>query len=400
VDESGGVKITFVIPYFYPAWQYGGQPRSAFELARSLVARGHSVRVLTTDSGGANRLEHSGRNEMRDIEGIEVLYYSNLSNSLAYRHRLFWPPEFFRRVHEQLLHTDILHIHELRSPISASAYRAAVSANVPYVISPHGGLRHLGKKIVKAAFDALWGKRILGRAGALIAVSPVEENDARAFGVETHRIRRLPNAINVGEYQHLPPRDAFRSRRQIRSSKIVLFLGRLHRIKGPDLLLEAFRKVLDTFADIHLVIAGPDDGEESRLRRFVHAMRMEAAVTFTGFLDEAEKREALGGSDVTVLPSRSEVFALSAIESLLCGTPVIMSSVCGMDPLPEPERGLVTFVTENVNDLASKVLMMAGPAPFRHNVAAGREFVCHEFSAGTIAAKAESIYEEVLRRHG
>jgi len=400
VDEGGVVRITFVIPYFYPAWEYGGEPRSTFELARSLVARGHSVRVLTTDSGGPNRLGHIGKNEERNVEGIEVLYYSNVSNFLAYRHRFFWPPEFFRRVHEQLLHTQVLHVHELRSTISVSAYRSAVRARVPYVISPHGGLKHFGKKFAKSVFDALWGKQMLDNAGALIAISPVEENEARAFGVEGRRIRLLPNAINVGEFQDLPARCAFAFRWNIRSSRIVLFLGRLHRIKGADILLEAFRKVRATYADIHLVIAGPDDGEESQLRRRVHAMSMGDAVTFTGFLNEKDKREALVGSDVTVVPSRSEVFCLSAIESLLCGTPVIVSSACGLDPLPKPEQGLVQFISENADDLAEKVLMMAGAAPFRHNVAAGRDFMSQEFSPGAIAAKAETIYEEVLRRHG
>ena len=92
------MRLVFVIPYFYPAWQYGGQPRSCYELARILVQRGHRVNVLTTDSAGASRLKRPpaqpGRGVM--IDGIEVFYYRNLSNHLAYRHRFFWPVEFFR----------------------------------------------------------------------------------------------------------------------------------------------------------------------------------------------------------------------------------------------------------------------------------------------------------------
>src|SRR5215470_13375699 len=98
MDERGAVRIAFVIPYFYPAWQYGGTPRSAFELARGLVRRGHSVQVLTTDSGGETRLRDIPDSHTRDVEGIQVRYYSNVSNRLAYRHRLFWPPEFSRQI--------------------------------------------------------------------------------------------------------------------------------------------------------------------------------------------------------------------------------------------------------------------------------------------------------------
>ena len=397
MDERGEVKITFVIPYFYPALQYGGTPRSAFELARGLVQRGHSVQVLTTDSGGKTRLGETAHNHSRSVEGIQVHYYPNISNSLAYHHRLFWSPEFFRQIQERLTEADVLHMHELRSATSIFACRAALRSRVPYVISPHGGLRRLGKRLPKLVFDVLWGKRILTKAEALIALSPVEEHDAQAFGVQTHRIQRLPNAVNIQEYRDLPPREGFRSRWQIGSSKIVLFLGRLHWIKGADVLVRAFQKAHARQPDIHLVIAGPDDGQEPHLRRLVHAMRIKEAVTFTGFLNETEKREALTGSDVVVLPSRSEAFALSAIESLLCGTPVIMSSACGLYPSPGPEQGVIPFESENVDELSHKIFMMAGPEPFRHNVAAARNFVLQEFSADAIAAKAESIYEAILQ---
>src|SRR5437868_3182876 len=143
------VKISFVIPYFFPAWQYGGQPRSAFELARGLIQRGHSVHVLTTDSGGAARLSDLERT----IDGIKITYYRNISNRLAYTHRLFWPPSFFREVGTQVQGSDLVHIHELRSFLSASAARAARNLGIPYLVSPHGGLRYLGKRGAKIIFD-------------------------------------------------------------------------------------------------------------------------------------------------------------------------------------------------------------------------------------------------------
>jgi len=394
------VNITFVIPYFYPAWQYGGQPRSAFELARGLVRRGHRVQVLTTDSGGSTRLKDIGRNESREVDGIQVHYYSNVSNALAYRHRIFWPSELFRQIRERISATDMVHIHELRATTSVSAYRAARRTGKPYVLSTHGGLKHLGKAAAKTVFDELWGKRILADAGALMAVSPVEEHDAKAFGVELAHIRRLPNAVNLEDFQNLPPRESFRARWKLGRGRILLFLGRLHWIKGADLLIEAFHTAHAAESDLRLVIAGPDDGQEAELRKQVERLRLTGVVTFAGFLDESAKREALTGCDALVIPSRAEVFALSALEGLACGTPVIMSSVCGLHPLPTPEQGVLTFEIENPGDLARKLLIMAGPEPFRHNLTAGREFVLQEFSPDVIAATAETIYAEVKKTHG
>ena len=93
-SATQALNITFVIPYFYPAWEYGGQPRSAYELARALVQRGHHVKVLTTDSAGHSRLSAGHR----QVDGIDVIYYRNLSNWLAFRKRFFWPQALWQEI--------------------------------------------------------------------------------------------------------------------------------------------------------------------------------------------------------------------------------------------------------------------------------------------------------------
>src|SRR5215831_11868237 len=143
------LRITFVIPYFYPAWEYGGQPRSAYELAKALVQRGHQVKILTTDSGGQSRLKEIGTNGRREVEGIEVIYYRNFSNRLAYRYRLFSPVRLFRNLASEIYGSDVVHIHELRSTIAPFAYRASRGLNIPYILSGHGGLRRLGRTAAK-----------------------------------------------------------------------------------------------------------------------------------------------------------------------------------------------------------------------------------------------------------
>ncbi|HEY2922123.1 MAG TPA: glycosyltransferase [Candidatus Binatia bacterium] len=387
------MNVTFVIPYFYPAWHYGGQPRSAYELARALVSRGHRVKVLTTDSAGDTRLP-SGH---RDIDGVQVIYYRNISNWLAFRQRLFWPPSMFRDLRRELAGSDVLHIHELRSTLSVPAYRAASRLKMPYVLSTHGGLRHLGKASLKAMFDALWGKNILRRAAAVIAISPVEELDARSMDVEQERIRRLPNMISVSDYEPLPQKGLFRARWQLGSSKTILFLGRLHWIKGADLLIRAFERLYASDRDTRLVIAGPDDGAESSLRDLAARAGLNSAVVFTGFLDHQQKVQALVDANLVVVPSRSEVFAITAIEALMCGCPVLLSTACGLHPMPQPEQGAVQFKTEDIDDLAGALSAAVANASLGVAAQAGREFVKSEFSSDKVGACAESIYQSVVR---
>lgn len=394
------MKIVFVIPYFFPALQYGGQPRSAFELARGLARRGHQIKVLTTDSGGGRRLsrEVTGERAVQLTDGIEVTYYRNVSNHLAFRHRLFWPPAFFCDLNKQLPGCDLIHIHELRSFLTVAAAAAAIRQRIPYVLSPHGGLRRLGKQRIKALYDLCWGNSILKRAAALIAVSPLEEKEALDLNVDPSRIRQIANAIALSDYDRLPRKGIFRDRYRIGNRKLVLFLGRLHWIKGADVLIQAFAKLCrDKPQDAHLVLAGPDDGQETELRKLISEFKLGARVTFTGFLDDREKNEALTDCDLLVVPSRSEVFAIAALEALACARPVVLSSACGLRPMPGRECGVCFFESGDAAVLSVTMSDALNDRNLAEGAGRAREFVDRHFSVAAIAARAESVYKEILR---
>ncbi len=383
------MRVAFVIPYFYPAWEYGGSPRSAHDLALALVQRGIEIKVLTTDSGGRRRL--TGSERLGRSSGIDVRYYRNLSNYLAFGHRIFVAPGFSIDARKQLRGCDVVHLHELRSVLTVTAYRAALDLHIPYVVSPHGGLLHLGKSGAKLLFDKVWGNRIIRRAAAVMAVSSLEAEQARSFDVEPSRIRLLRNPIRVEEYRTLPVAGSFRAKWRIRERKLVLFLGRLNQIKGIDLLIRAFQGIP---ADAHLVLAGADDGEEASLRRLVpsHARHR---VTFTGFLRHREKLSALVDTDLCVVPSRNEIFGMVVLEALACERPVLLSSACGVIPELEGKPGISVFENGDLDDLRSKLIAALTDGRRRSGVAEAKRFVLSEFSSDAVAGKADSVYRQV-----
>mgnify|MGYP003342078090 CR=1 FL=1 len=83
------MRILHVTPYAADAWAYGGIPRVAHSLARSLVRRGHDVTVCTTDVCDEVRRLPAGFR--RTADGIDLRVFRNVSNGLAYRHQLFLP---------------------------------------------------------------------------------------------------------------------------------------------------------------------------------------------------------------------------------------------------------------------------------------------------------------------
>jgi glycosyltransferase involved in cell wall biosynthesis len=328
---------------------------------------------------------------------VEVFYYPNLSNYLAFHQRLFLPLGLFRNMRRHLADCDVVHVHELRSPPTVAAFKAARKLQRPFVLSTHGGLKWLGKRTAKYVFDKCWGGSILRYATRLIAVSPVEERDAREFGVKPEKVRLLPNLVFPDDYSNLPAQGTFRARFNIGQEKVVLFLGRLHWIKGADLLIDALSTLPVTSMNLHLVLAGPDDGQERELRRKLDGSDLKNRTTFTGYLDHDGKLQAFVDASVVVIPSRSDVFAITALEALLCCRPVVVSSACGLSPMPGSDCGLWQFATENVTDLARVLktcLAQDGVA-----LSKGREFVVREFSPEAIGERAEVIYEEAIR-HG
>ena len=392
------MRVAFVIPYFYPAMWYGGTPRAAYETARALVRRGHEVTVLTTDSAGPIRIPAdaiAGINR-NGLDGIRVHYYRNLSNNLAYRHRIFFPPRFFHEVKSQLPGSDVVHIHELRSLLSVASHSALKSLRTPYVLSPHGGLQHLGKMPAKVIFDLLWGKTILKDAAGICAISPLEETDARMFGIEEHRIHRFPSPIDADPYKELPKPGDFASRWRLENKRIVLFLGRLHWIKGPDILVESI-SLLNDIPDLHVVIAGPDDGAEVKLRHLVRDMKLKDRITFTGFLDDTQRLKALIDSFAVVVPSRREGFPITMLEALACGKPLVVSSACDLEDWIRGRATWSTFRNGDPADLAEKLKTIFGAGRDPKALSEARNFVLSEFSADALAAKAEALYGSLLK---
>lgn len=174
----------------------------------------------------------------------------------------------------------------------------------------------------------------------------------------------------------------------------MLFLGRLHHVKGADLLVKAFARMCRNNGDkeTHLVLAGPDDGEGRSLRRLVAQLEMDDRVTFTGYLDQVQKFGAIVDSCLIVIPSRSEVFAITAMEALMCSRPVLLSSACDLSTVLREENGVRTFENESIEDLQVKLRQTLGDQGLFQNAARGRAFAARQFPPEALAIGLENAY--------
>ncbi|KKU81824.1 MAG: Glycosyltransferase, group 2 family protein [Parcubacteria group bacterium GW2011_GWA1_47_8] len=122
---------------------------------------------------------------------------------------------------------------------------------------------------------------------------------------------------------------------------LVSYVGRLKEYKSVDVLLRAFVKILVTFPEARLIVAG--DGDElGALKRLAAKLNISVHVSFRGKVSEEEKRDIMRSSWVVVNPSMMEGWGLTTIEANACGTPVVASDVPGLrDSVRDGETGIL-----------------------------------------------------------
>ena len=252
------MKILQVIPYFPPAYAFGGPPRVAFQISKELFKRGQEVVVYTSDARGPDsRLTVE---PVKIVDGIKVYYMRNLSMMPIKKSKLFITPEINLRLKEEIKEFEIIHLHEYRTFQNIFVHHYAKKYGVPYVLQAHGSLpRVMAKQRLKWVYDAFFGYRLLEDASKVIALNRTEAQQYRDVGVPEEKIEIIPNGIDLSEYAELSPKGKFKKKFGINNTeKIVLYLGRIHRDKGIDFLIKSFSHLIKNGSkNIRLVIAGP-----------------------------------------------------------------------------------------------------------------------------------------------
>jgi len=384
------MKILQVIPYFVPAWSYGGPVPAVYNLSKELVKKGHEVTVYTTDALEAkNRI----REAEEIIDGIDVRRFKNLSDTIAYNHNIFLSPGIIPEVKKRLKSFDIIHLHEYRTIQNIIVHRYAMKYGIPYVLQAHGSVpRVMAKKRLKQLYDNLWGYKLLRDALRVIALTETEAEQYKSMGVTEDKIEIIPSAIDLSEFENLPERGEFRRKYGLNcDQKVILYLARIHKIKGPGLLVKAFAGLAKELDTAMLVIVGPDDGYLPSLKELIKEQDIEEKVLFTGPLYGKKKLEAYVDADVYVLPSVYETFPLAVLEAFACGTPVIVTDRCGIADMVNCQAGVV--VSYDKDQLSNAMLRILSDDEKRREFAEkGKLLVREKFNWQKIAEQAEHIY--------
>lgn len=356
----------------------GGPPMVVTRLASAQARLGHEVTILT----------HAARpgqpeTQLPAVPGPNPVHVERVPRSISERIRC---RRASRRLKELIPSTDIVHIHGVWAPIGWAAARVASKAETPYCIAPHGMLdpwffyrTSLVKRLKKRAALALILRAHLNNAAFLHLLNTDEQRLLAALRLKS-RGEIIPNAVSFEELDPLPPSDAFHAGRpHLRDRTYILFLSRLHPKKGLDILADAFAAIAATHPSVDLVIAGPDEGAETPLRRQLQHLNLTERAHILGPLHAHDKLAALTGCSCFCLPSRQEGFSMAILEAMACARPVVITDACHFPEVAEVGAGVV--VSGEVLVLAAALDALLNDATLARRMGqAGRHLVQERFT--------------------
>jgi glycosyltransferase involved in cell wall biosynthesis len=310
------MRILHIISNMRPE---AGGPQEAVRMLLRNAPAGYTCEVVTLDDPSAEFLK---------IEAFKI-------HALGSAARLTpWLREN-RDLYEGMI------LHGMWESLSLSVLRA-VAGRKPYMVYPHGMLDPYFKRAFPLKHLKKWLYWLpvqywVMRRALRVVFTTEAERDLAAQSFWLH----YWNAMVVGLGADTPPQDlaacssAFFDRCPgVQGHRFLLFLGRIDKKKGCDLLIPALASSTAGDPSLHLVMAGPDSsGWAAELKAAAAKFGVADRIHWPGMLKGDAKWGAFAASEAFILPSHQENFGIAIVEALACGKSVLITKPINIAPV-------------------------------------------------------------------
>lgn len=279
----------------------------------------------------------------------------------------------------------VFHNHGMWQMNSIYPAWAVRNSNAKLMVSPRGAFSSWAMangSVLKRWFWPLFQLPALRKAHCFHATAHSEYLDIRRLGF-SQPVAILPNGVDIPSIRE----------KALKGRRTVIFLGRIHKVKGLDILLPAWRAVQEQFSDWELKIAGPDDrGYLSEMKLLAERLGLKR-VEFLGGVYGEKKWQVYRDADLFILPTYSENFAMSVAEALASGTPTIVSKGAPWEGLERHRAGL--WIDIGVEPLVFALRRLLATSPFELQAMGrrGRRWMIEEFSWDRIGSQMAETYQ-------
>ncbi len=376
------MNILHVIPDL--SFETGGPVVAVLSMAGALAKTGSKETIASTNYGLHGRA---------DIPGVTVRMYP--CQFSAWR----WSRELCRALPDLIEESDIVHIDTMWQYPTFAASRACRKRGKPYILRPCGMLDNWSlsqSAFKKKLYLKLLGNRIIADAAAIhfttreeMLRSPVASSYGKSFIV--------PNGLSDAMFT--PPRglNSFLAKHpDLCDKRIVLFLGRLHYKKQPDVAIKAFRRVCGMDDALMLVLAGPAERSYlDTLKRLAAKYELGGRVLFTGLLHGENARDAYYAAEMFILPSLQENFGISVAEAMAAQCPVIVSEQVNLaSEVRAANAGIVCG--SDAQSVAAAMEQLVRDRAFGKKMGKNGRELAMRYSWDRTATSIVAVYQDVL----
>lgn len=379
------MHIAHLIPYLGRA--QGGPVMSLAAYGAALANRncGVSIFGVVRPSDG----------ELATFDPRVHLHYSTRSRGGSFR----WSPELWSQCSRAAF--DVIHSHCLWTDVNRLAGLLARTKQIPHLLAPCGHLQPSAMRRSwwkKLPCKILFQSRALREASCLHAKSETEYEELRALGMK-NPIAVIPNPVPPPQTSaYFPPGDFKRRLGLAEDMRIVLYMGRIHPVKGILRLVRAWAVADLPRETWRLVLAGPDEGGYRKtIEEEIVRLSCGDTILFTGPLRDQGKWDAYAAADLFILASDFENFGLSIAEALLSGLPVITTTGTPWKVLAE--RGIGWWCAPAPEALA-RAVEEAVRLPEDERLRRGNagKALAEPFRPDALAAQLEHVYRWLLEK--
>ncbi|MBD3312260.1 glycosyltransferase [archaeon] len=281
------------------------------------------------------------------------------------------------------LEFDVIHAHDWLT--IKAGIRAKELTGKPLIMHVHATEfdRTGGNGVNQAVYNI--ERRGMHESDLVITVSNfTKDKIVKHYGVDPQKVVVVHNGVE------LPL--VYRVRQYKKDKRIVLFLGRLTLQKGPDYFLRAARKVLYHCPKTLFLMAGKGDMMPLLIDKSIE-LGVSDNFIFTGYLREKDKKSVYQMADLFVMPSVSEPFGITPLESLINGTPVIISRQSGVS---EVLSHCLKVDFWDVNQLTNKIVSVLNHQPLHDCLSINGCLEAAKLNWDEPAARCAEVYNNLI----
>ncbi len=339
-------KRVLMLSWEYPPRIIGGLARVVCSLSRELANSGWDVHIVTADHPSTLEHESDGPVKVHRVKNQTDTTPDFLSWVSRFNIGLL---QYAIQLHNQSPFS-IVHAHDWM--VNDAAWTMKIGFNIPLISTIHatesGRMHGIHNDLQRYIHQIEW--RLTYESWRVIVNSHHMHAELEGlFALPVNKIIVIPNGTDVESFSVNFDRQHLRNSLAAPSQRIVLYVGRLVREKGVQILLDAAPKVINACPDTKFIIVGTGYYMDE-LKQQAYNLGIDHHINFLGYVDDEALRKLYNIADVVCIPSLYEPFGIVALEAMAAKVPVVTSDTGGLRDFVE---NMVTGITTYAGDPGS-----------------------------------------------